>query len=188
MAHSYPLIKDFKNCSRDDFVEAAKELFVLIVFAGMPVWLGLIFSVLSKADKATTIFFLEFLASGESLLISAALVGPLIYVITRKYGDLPEAFTIRFPQGWLFVVLIAIICVIAAATFGFDRVFRQAATDHGRSSVFDESSIRMFSLCTLFISVAIVYLVSVLRNYLDRGAPAIMRSDTQSFLDQWGKK
>ena len=25
MAHSYPLIKDFRNCRRDDFVEAAKE-------------------------------------------------------------------------------------------------------------------------------------------------------------------
>ena len=62
MAHSYPLIKDFRNCTLDDFVEAAKELFVLIIFAGMPVWLGLIFSALSKSEKATTVFFLEFLA------------------------------------------------------------------------------------------------------------------------------
>jgi hypothetical protein len=187
MPHSYPLIKDFRNCTRDDFVEAAKELFVLVVFAGMPVWLGIIFSALSK-EKSVNVFFLEFLSSGESLLISAALVGPLIYIITRKYGDLPAAFTIRFPQGWLFVVLIAIICVITAALFGFDRVFRQTSIEHGHSSVFDESSMRAFSFGVLSVSVLIVYLVSVLRNYLDRGAPAIMRSDTQSFLDEWRKQ
>jgi uncharacterized membrane protein len=188
MAHSYPLFKDFRNCTRDDFVEAAKELLVLSIFAGLPVWLGLVISALSKGKGTTEHFLLEFLASGEALLISAALVGPLIYIITRKYGDLPEAFTIRFPQGWLFVILIAVICVITAATFGFDRVLRQSAADHGRTSVFEESAIRIFSCSILFVSLLIVYLVSVLRNYLDRGAAAIMRTDTQNFLDEWRKQ
>lgn len=188
MAHSYPLIKDFRNCSRDDFMEAAKELCVLIIFAGLPVWLGLVISLLSKGDGTTAHFLHDFLGSGEALLISAALVGPLIYIITRKYGDLPETLTIRFPQGWLFVVLIAIICVIAAATFGFDRVFRQAATNPCGASVFEESSIRIFSCSILSVSILIVYLVSVLRNYLDRGAAAIMRTDTQDFLNEWRKK
>ena len=73
MAHSYPLIRDFKNCRHDDFVEAAKELSVLAIFAGLPVWLGVVVSLLSKGSK-TVVFLLEFLSSGEALLISAALV------------------------------------------------------------------------------------------------------------------
>jgi hypothetical protein len=188
MAHSYPLVRDFRNCTRDDFTEAAKELLVLIVFAGMPIWLGLMISAVSKGDKTVSSFLHEFFASGDALLISAALVGPLIYVITRKYGDLPESLTIRFPQGWLFVVIITIICIIAAALFGFDRVFKPDPGGGGRSSVFDEKSMRAFSFGVLFLSISIVYLVGVLRNYLERGAPAIMRNDTQEFLREWGKQ
>src|ERR1043166_343107 len=183
MAHSYPLIRDFKNCTRSDFAEAAKELSVLIVFACMPVWLGIIFSFVSKAEKSISTFVLEFLASGEALLISAAIVGPLIYIITRKYGELPTSLTIRFPQGWLFVVLIAIICAIAAALFGFDRVFKPEGPHRG--TLYNEQAMRGFSFCILTLSVTIVYLVSVLRNYLDRGLPDITRQETLEFLEDW---
>lgn len=188
MAHSYPLIKDFRNCTRADFAEAAKELAVLIVFAGMPVWLGFVISALSKGEKSVSMFVLDFLASGEAFLISAALVGPLIYVITRKFGDLPEALTIRFPQGWLFVVVIVVICIIAAALFGFDRVFKQKSAEGSLSSMFDEHAMQIFSFFVLFLSISVVYLIGVLRNYLDRGAPDIMRNDTASFLKEWGTK
>jgi hypothetical protein len=189
MPHSYPLIRDFRNCTADDFIEAAKEFVLLTVFAFMPIWLGFLFSILSRQEGAAQLFISDFLRSGEALLISAALVGPLIYVITRKYGDLPKTLTIIFPQGWLFVGFIAIICVIAAALFGFHRTTPlQASAPHQSTSYFDDNAIKRLSIFVLLAAMSILYLVSVLRNYLERGAAALMHRDTQEFLREWSRQ
>jgi hypothetical protein len=180
MWRKLPLIGDVVQCTLEDYVDAIKELLTILFFSFMPIWLGLLFASISA--KGTIDGFVKtFLNSGEALLISAGLVGPLIYVLTKKYGDLPRSLTMRFPQGWFFTLSIFAICVIAGAVFGAERgMAPQTIADQSRSTGGE-----LLSKVMLIASIVIVFLVSAIRNHLDRGAPEAMRADTNRFLREW---
>src|SRR2546423_458868 len=124
MPSRIPFLRDLQRCRRKDYVEAAKEVFATVVLAALPVWLGAILMML--IPKASVGHYVgDFLSSGEALLISAALIGPSIYIITKKYGSLPKSLTIHFPQGWFLVLLWFAICMTITAIFGLQRIYAQ---------------------------------------------------------------
>src|SRR5689334_7475381 len=122
MVSSIPLFRDLQRCRRKDYVEAAIEVFATVILAGLPVWLGAI--LMALIPRASVSHYVgDFLGSGEALLVSAALIGPSVYIITKKYGDLPKSLTIHFPQGWFLVLLWLTICMIITAIFGLQRIY-----------------------------------------------------------------
>ncbi|WP_422020401.1 hypothetical protein [Pyruvatibacter mobilis] len=173
-------MKPFKNCERTDFLEASKEILVVATFSFMPLWLGMVIFSALPTTGALSSFLKEFSSSGDALLTSSALVGPLIYLITKRYGNFPNDFTMHFPAGWFFIILSMIICIISAGLFGFYGT---------NQNLIDTNSDAMknWSIIITFLAISNLFFTSVIRNSMDRGAPNIMRSDTQSFLDDWQK-
>ncbi|MFL6731530.1 MAG: hypothetical protein ACJ8EP_04230, partial [Sphingomicrobium sp.] len=77
-----PLLGRLKEVPADALKEARDEVLTTTLFAAMPFWFPLIaYLVMTEAPAA-----LEPLHKGELLIYSASLVGPLTYIITKRYG------------------------------------------------------------------------------------------------------
>ena len=184
MHRQIPFVRDLLRCRRQDYTEAAKEVFATVLLAALPVWLGAV--ILMLIPRASVGHYVEeFLTSGEALLISAALVGPSIYIITKKYGDLPKRLTIHFPQGWFLVLLWFVVCMIVTAIFGAQKIYAQVAEGGKGQALFDESLMQHLSSIILVVAIASLYIVTVFRNFAEDGAAVEMRSDTNDFLREW---
>jgi hypothetical protein len=190
MTKRIPLIRDLCRCRSQDHIEAAKEVFATVLLAVLPVWLGAI--ILMLIPRVSVAHYVgEFLSSGEALLVSAALVGPSVYIITKKYGDFPKSLSIHFPQGWFLVLLWLVISMLVTAIFGLQRIYAQVAQTPNTPTIaplFDAQSMQNFSFGILFLSVASLYIVTVFRNFTDDGAAAAMHSETADFLNDWKKQ
>lgn len=160
-----------------NFGDACVELISIFLFGFMPIWLSILFSWLSP--EGTVVAFLNrFFSSGEALLMSSALVGPLVYVIFKRYGDLPKKLTLRFPFGWFYMSLIFLICVITAGVFGYNSATSES------DKILSEN-MRFLSVTILAVSLTILFLVSTIRNFMERGPTKIMHDDTVKFLESW---
>lgn len=179
--------------SKKNFVDAIKELLSVLLFGFMPIILGILFAWLSSSGSVTQ-FTLRFLASGEALLLSAALVGPLIYVLVKNYGELPSlkglirgydkfpgTISIQFPYGWTYISLIILICVIAAGVFGYHSALSE------NDKLLSEN-MRILSAIIFLSSLSIFFLISISRNRLVDGAAKIMSADTNDFLNEWDER
>lgn len=186
MTRNIPFLRDLLRCRRKDFVEAAKEVIATVLLAMVPVWLGAI--VIWMMPSASVGHFVgEFLSSGEALLVAVALIGPTVYVITKRYGNFPHSLSIHFPQGYFLVILSLSICMLVTAIFGLQRIYVQALPNHN-SALFDEGLMQKFSMGILLVTVASLYCVTVFRNFSEEGAAAAMRSDETDFLDEWKRQ
>lgn len=185
MLQGVPIFRDLKRCRRQDFSEAAKEVFGTFFLAVVPVWLGAIV-MLPIPSVSAGHYINDFFSSGEALLVSAALIGPSVYVITKKYGNLPKSFTIHFPQGWFLIFVSLVICMITAAIFALQRGYAQFAPPQAKS-LFDPGLMTILSFCILSLTVAALYMVTVFKNFAEDGAAAEMHSDEEDFLRDWAK-
>jgi hypothetical protein len=182
MINGVPFFRDLKRCRSKDHVEAAKEVVSTFVLAIIPVWLGAFLMML--IPKASALHYVqEFLTSGEALLVSAALIGPSIYVITKKYGELPKSLTIHFPQGWFLIIVLLVICMMASAVFGVQRGYNQIMP--AQPDLFDPKLMQELSVTVLFGTLATFYFVTVFKNFAEDGASSEMHSETESFLEEW---
>lgn len=191
MLSNIPVVRDLAQCRREDHVEALKEVFATMLLALLPVWLGA--AVLFLIPKVSVAHYVgEFMSSGEALLVSAALVGPSIYIITKKYGELPNRLTLHFPQGWFLVLLSFVLCIVITAVFALQRIYSQVVVNHtpnaGPASLFDAPSMQGLSGVMLFIGIGCLYVVTVFRNFVEGGASSEMRSDTAEFLRRWDRE
>jgi len=180
-----PLVRDLYRCRRRDYAEAAKEVIGTLLFSLLPVWLGIIGALLITRGSVAK-YLSEFLASGEGLLISAAIIGPSIYVITKKYGDLPKSLTIHFPQGWFLVLVSFTVCMLTGAIFSIQRTYQQLQLG-GAGDVFDYIVMKWISVGVIVVTFSALYVVTVFRNFMEDGAASEMHSDTEEFLKKWEK-
>lgn len=182
MIRNVPFLGDLTRCRARDFVEAAKEVISIFLLAIIPVWLGAV--VMMLIPRASVGHYIqEFLTSGEALLVSAALAGPSVYIITKKYGDLPKSLSVHFPQGWFLIIISLAICMITSAVFGFQRGYSQIESRH--TDLFDPALMSNLSLAILSATFATLYIVTVFRNFVEDGASLEMHSETNDFLKQW---
>lgn len=127
-----PFCGQYHLCNRKDFSEAAVELLITTIFSSMPLWiLPLIGPLILKTNVSYREHLFALVGGGELLVYCAALAGPLIYIITRRYGEglglggssgtsrIANKFglAIAFPHGTAFVFFSAMICIVAGITF-----------------------------------------------------------------------
>jgi len=183
MPSSVPLIRDLQRCRRSDYAEAAKEVVGTIMLAVLPVWLGA--ALLTLIPRASVGQYVgDFFASGEALLISAALIGPSIYIITKRYGDLPKRLTFHFPQAWFLIILWLALCMIITAVFGLQRINAQI-TPALSGPLFDVPQMQTLSAGILIVTIASLYVVTVFKNFAEDGAAIEMHSEEEDFLREW---
>lgn len=176
---STQIFSALRACSRTSFADAGKEIATTLFASLLPIWLGLAFTAVMSKKGASSALIVDFLSSNEALLVSAALVGPLIYTISRKYGNFPRSLSFTFPYGLLFLLIAFCVCVVAAGMFGL------TTAGPNYKKLLDPNSVVWMSAISLIVSVITLFFVSALRNQLDNGAPQKMSEDTEKFIREW---
>ena len=117
-----------------------------------------------------------FIFSADVLLISCAIIGPLIYVLTRKYGQLAEPLTLRFPYSPGLSALILIVWVIAGVVF----VLQKMSDLHLlAAAIVNKEAIWHLSLAIALGSITVLYFATVFRNNMEHSDAAVLMHDQQ---------
>src|SRR5688572_20662927 len=104
--------------------KARAEVLTATFFATMPLWFPIIITrLISPRPEINPI------GQGELLIYAAGLFGPMIYVITRRYGNFNiieiahdgtkrvKELTLKFPYAGLFAVIASVACVLSGISF-----------------------------------------------------------------------
>lgn len=176
--------------------EALTDLVTATLFSLLPLWF---YPIISKIAYNTAFWqtVKSFVGGGEFFLYSAALVGPLIFSITRKYGEwqtgddvdvaggnpFPRRYTIQFPYGIWFVLISVMVLGFAAYFFG---ILREAS--HAPSNRQPDSEALLLVSCIMYLfTLSCFYCVSVYRLELD-DTPQQFGEDTRDLMDEWGRQ
>jgi len=155
--------------------DVLEEFLYLALFGLMPVWLGGVIHFIS--GKNLTTHLNSYLYGGEALLISTAFVGPLIYLILKEYGKTTDGFSKPFPGRNIFVITIISICLVSAAILTVKSV--------NNINYFSKNILWYTSALLSTLSLIIWLFTTLVKNALDYAAPAIMRENTEKFVENW---
>ena len=161
-----PLFGRLAEVPKDAGMEALWETLTTTLFATMPFW---ILPVIGHFILIPRPSFWDTMHGGEGLVYAAALLGPLVYILTRRYGrysfrpDKGELLplSVRFPYGGLFSTLTIIACVIAGSTFAI------VASDKPSDLNINHSGILTLSSFLMIAATVVLFLVTAYRNMLD---------------------
>jgi hypothetical protein len=163
-----PLFGRLAEVGMEGLKQAAFETLTTLLFATMPFWMlpalgRFLFPQPPKFDEA--------LQKGEGLVFAAVLLGPLVYVITKRYGRFNLRFlasnaparplSMSFPYGGVFVTITALTCAIAG--FAFAMTNRRPASAGG----LNQDGLLNLSWLLMIGAAAIFFLVTAYRNLLD---------------------
>ena len=113
---------------------AVTELLIAALFSLLPIWLYPVLLLLSDQPFWETV--VSCVERGELYLYSAALLGPLIYSVSKQYGahggdaarissnghdGYPRMLVLQFPHGTAFSVVSLIVIVLAGGAFAVVR-------------------------------------------------------------------
>src|ERR1700682_517515 len=118
-----PIIADLLTASWPNWREALKEVFVILFFSLMPLWLGLlIVNLLTITDSASG-FITKFASSSDLGILSASLLGPMLYMMFREDGERTGNRIIPgFPSGLWFIMSTVACCIVATVIYCFTYV------------------------------------------------------------------
>jgi hypothetical protein len=160
---------DFNKCSVHNFRDALTELAVTTLFTTMPLWImPAVGPLIFKTDASFLQHLISTISSGELFVYCAALVGPLVYIITKRYGEIISegqrfSLTIAFPRGISFVLVSAVICIFAGFAFG---TMKNPALVPVSGVVLNSNGIFWTSIFIYLLSLYCVFSASVYRNAL----------------------
>lgn len=190
-----PLFGQLFEVSGKSFRSALSEIFISTIFSTLPIWFfPLLASIFIANSPSLMRNILTSVDQGDLFIYSSALVGPLIFAITKNYAEWgsenPSAnasqlgkLTFEFPYGtWFFLIAIAI-CMIAAVCFGLMRFSSMGlitAQFQMDNFLWVSGGMYLFALLCLFT-------VSIYRNEL-QDFSANANEDTQNFVDQWNSR
>lgn len=183
-----------KKCFRG----AAGDLVVTTIFSLFPIWF---YPLVTKIGYGLPFWdnAISFANDGELFLYSAALVGPLIYSITKNYSDdedekapnaqngkikkynpFPRLNTIKFPYGSWFVIISIFICLFAAFLFGTLRLNATPVL----STPPDRETLFTASIFIYLFTISCFYCVNVYRLSLEDTSQKFGQ-DTDELFEDW---
>lgn len=197
-----PFCRQFHLCSSNDFKEAALEILMATIFSIMPLWIvPAILSVVLRSEINLSDYLYRLIGGGELLVYCSAVAGPLIYIITRRYGekitdDMTDPGTSRlanrfgysliFPHATTFVACSAFICLVAGVTFSLTKnpgLSNDAAKLNLEGIFWSSIVLYVFSLYCLFWASAYRNAIGPFLNGSDNSDNAPREED--SFADEW---
>lgn len=187
-----PLIGRLREVPKEAVQQACYETVTTVCFATMPFWILPVLGYFMFNPKPSID---EAFKNGEGLVYAAVLLGPLFYVLTRRYGRwafrradremLAGALSMSFPYGTAFVAITAFTCVISG--FAFALLRRGLSTPD-----IDRLGIQTLSWILVIGSTAIFFLITAYRNMLDdlaaNKAETVIEEQPRSedaFLGNW---
>jgi hypothetical protein len=169
-----------RHSAKDDYFSGAKEILYTTAFAFMPIYITMLIVFVSNSTRASMILD-EMWTTGELLLVSVAMVGPIMYVMFKDYAESEES-GFQFPSNWFFVLLILVIVVISSVIFTW-------AQFNSIEDGFNREFVKYVSFSVTTFIIILVYLIVSVRNMLERQDPSrIMRVDTESFIARRGDR
>jgi hypothetical protein len=186
-----PFSREFRKCSLTDFREAGSETAITTFFSTMPLW---IMPILGPVIFQSEIDFTDHLKStiqgGELFVYCAALLGPLVYIITRKYGEIRKSdgtfnLAISFPHGLAFILFSVLICIIAG--FAFSLMKNPALITQSTAFKLNHSGIFWLSIALYLLSLYCFFSASVYRNAMS-GFVKSGHADEDSFAEAWASR
>ena len=174
---------------------ALLELSISTLFSTLPIWFFPLLA--STFINSSPSFFNNVhssISQGDLFIYSSALVGPLIFAITKNYAvwgeDNPSPnasrfgkLTFEFPSGmWFFLISLAI-CAVAAFCFGLLRLSSMGLVSveiHADNMLLASGILYGFALVCL-------YAVSVYKNELESFSGQ-NNTDTNDFIKQWNSR
>lgn len=182
-----PFFGRLPDCSPKDIKHAAIEVFVATAFSTMPVWF---LPLLSPVFFNNPITSSQAIRSGELFLFSAGLVGPLMYIITKQYGESKSAnskssflnYVIYFPYGQWFVFISLAICFISSIAF---FVLRNPLFNETQLSLLiNYDGVIKFSWFTFIISTIVFFCATAYRNSIEN-VNRIAPNQEREFSRDW---
>lgn len=194
-----PLMDRLHEVPPESIREARSEILTTTIFAAMPFWFPLVG--LFILNDPPSIF--EGIRNGELLIYAATLVGPLAYIVTKRYGkhvafgkregqsDFPLSYP--FPNGRLAVTIAMIICIISGVVITLQKV--QGLPVLNGNKLINTTGLAISSVVLFFISTILLFCVSAYRNFMDHlsedQTQRISRAQPDGeddLADQWRKK
>lgn len=111
-----PIVPELLTASWPNWRESFKEAFVTLFFSLMPLWLGLLIVRLLTIADGTSGFIAKFASSSDLGILSASLLGPMLYMMFREDGDSEQRIVPRFPSGLWFIMSTVACCIVATVT------------------------------------------------------------------------
>jgi hypothetical protein len=178
-----PVVPELLTASWPNWRESFKEAFVTLFFSLMPLWLGLLIVNLLTIADGTSGFVAKFASSSDLGILSASLLGPMLYMMFREDADATERRIIpRFPSGLWFIMFTVACCIVATVIYCFNYV-------SGLQKYFDKSgtligfvkpnTVAVISWWLFCLVVIAIICASTIRNSMETRSPGMMSADTQ---------
>lgn len=182
-----PFVGRLTECSSADIREAATEVVVATAFSTMPLWLLPFLSAILFVNPVTPY---EAVRTGELFLFSTALVGPLVYIISKNYGEKSQndqssgflRYSIKFPYGQGFVFFCVATCLVSSFAFIVLRnpLFKESEI----SKIVNYAGVVTLSWVCFILATIIFFCATAYRNSLDNIA-RVMPEQERDFIRQW---
>lgn len=165
--------------------QAAREVGTIAVITLTPVWAGVLLSLLLQELPSFEAALHANTDRGDLYLLSTAAIAPLALYISVRQNALPKPFTIHFPGGWLFIVLLLFLFGGSATLFAVKRMADLPnSTLHIDQSLFFHLSFVIYAL-----SLLVALIVTSIKYALDAIKPEVaFREDTEEFLAAWSRR
>ena len=188
-----PIYGALGSVRSDSRKAAATELAVAALFSLLPIWLYPLLMLFTDQPFWETVR--SCVERGELYLYSAALLGPLIYSVSKRYGTnaddvadssaserrgFPIVVSLRFPYEGLFSVIAILVCCFAAAVFALVR----ASKDGLFVPNLNEGSVLGASVVLYLFTLSCMFCVSVYRLALEE-IPHRFEDGTEELTKQW---
>ena len=182
-----PVFGRLIDCSTEQLSSALQEVVLTILFATIPVWFIPMISWFIFTDPPN---YFSFIKTGELFIYSAAFAGPLVYIISKRYGkfSLDKSrthrfpLTISFPYGGLFIFFATGICLICGFSFALLKTTKIESTFN--SIGLNEHGIVYFSTLCFGLTVMVLYCVTAYRNMLEDVGRTIPDQEG-AFVAEW---
>jgi hypothetical protein len=185
----FPILSDLSSASWPNWRESFKELFVILFFSLMPLWLGLLIVTISTITDGPSSFIGKFASSSDLGILSASLLGPLLYMMFREEGESTgDRLVPRFPSGLWFIMIILACCIVATMIYALTYLSgTHAFYDRNGLPInfINAPSVALTSWILFVVVILVILFAATIRNSTETEPPRMMSADTQNFVDRF---
>lgn len=170
---------------RTSLYQAAREVGTIAVITLTPVWAGVLLSLLLGELPSFQMALHANTDRGDLFLLATAMIAPLALYISVRRDELPKPFTIYFPGGWFFIVVLVLLFGSCALLFAVKRM-ADAPTSALR---IDQDLFFRLSFVIYALSFGLSLVVTSIKYTLDAiKVEDTFRVDTEEFVEAWTRR
>jgi hypothetical protein len=164
---------------------ATREVGITAIITLTPVWAGVVLSLLLKELPSIDLAVHANTERGDLFLLATAMIAPLALYISVRHAALPKPFTIYFPGGWFFIVVLILLFGSSAILFAVKRM-----ADLPNSALkIDQELFLSLSFFIYVLSFALSLVVTSIKYTLDAlKLEQAFREDTEEFVEAWSRR